>query len=294
MPIPLRSPEEINDIAAAGALFWSALHRAAAKLRPGQTTAHANELIAAELAQINATPILRGYTQGRSPSFPAIACISVNEQAVHAVPGPRILTDGDLVTIDTAAKLQGARGIWCLDAATSVALGTPAHRATALLLAARAVLDAAIQALQPGAPWATVTDAARRAASREGVRLLGNYSGHGIGRRLHEPPRLDLGPLKNPADERLILRPGMVFTIEPIVIEQTERVTKHVTKHVTDRVTEHVTTHATTRTADHQHPPAEVTTAPDGWTVSTTDNTWAAHEERMIALERSGPRILTR
>jgi len=286
MAIPLRSPDEISDIAQSGALFWSALQRAASQIRPGHTTAQVDDIIAAQLAHIGATPILRGYTQGRSPPFPAIACVSVNEQAVHAVPGPRTLAQGDLVTIDTAAKLQGTRGTWCLDAATSIAIGPPAQpataRATTLIAAANTVLSATIAALKPGTSWATVTEAARHAAARAGVRLLGNYSGHGIGRRLHEAPRLDLGPLPSPIDQRLILRPGMVFTIEPIVIEQ-------VTAQVSQQVKE-----CATNTASPRNQIAEVATAPDGWTVTTTDQAWAAHEERMIALEREGPRLLTR
>ncbi len=272
MAIPLRSPDEINDIAQAAALFWRAVTGVAGEVRAGMSASEIEQVVAARLGGIGAGLILRGYTQGRTPPFPAAACVSVNEEVVHAVPGGRTLHAGDIVTVDTAATITGERGQWCLDAATTVVVGEAGaqaglsgvggSRAGMLAGAARAVLTSAIDAAQPGRTWADVAEAARRAATSAGVRLLGGYSGHGIGRRLHEPPRLDLGPNPSPADAELVLRPGMVFTIEPIVIEGGSGA-------------------------------AGVSVAEDGWTVRTTDGAWAAHEERMVAVERWGSRVLT-
>jgi methionyl aminopeptidase len=282
MAIPLRTPREIGAIANVAASLWRVLVDVSGSVRAGLTTAEVDAMVRAGLQAAGLTPALPGYSQSTSPPYPAASCVSVNEHVVHAVPGPRILNAGDIVTIDIAASAEApsgapsgpfatsdvSHGPWFADAATSVTVGesgaeSDGVRARRLCAAARAVSEAAIASAGPGVAWRVVADAARVAANVHKVHLIPRYCGHGIGRRLHEQPRLDLGPSPEAAEELLVLRPGMVLTIEPIVVESQPGVEPR------------------------------VHTLADAWTVATESGLWAAHEERMIAVTRLGVQLLT-
>jgi methionyl aminopeptidase len=227
--------------------------RAMARATPGTTTAALNAFIADDLAHHAAEPAFR------DESFPGAASITINEEVAHAPPGPRILRAGDIVTIDAAIRLNG----WCADAAACLVIGPASPDAARLIQAAREATSAAIGALQPGRRWSEAAAAAVRAASAHGCSVLSGFAGHGIGQRLQEPPSAsfpDPGGGQEPSTcQDFVLRPGMVLTVEPLLILGRP----------------------------------VVLGLDDAWTVVTADRSAAAHEERTVAVTRSGPQVLT-
>jgi methionyl aminopeptidase len=263
----------------AGRTAWQVLQTLLDAARPGVTTAELDALARAELQALGASPLFLNYRQVQSPPFPACICVSINEEAAHGVPGPRILRPGDLISIDLGLGLAG----WCADAARSAVVGgddvSPASAAVAG--AAASAVQAGIRAIGPGVLWSEIVAAVRRSASSSGFSLVRGVPGHGIGRLLHEPPEasLDLTPPDQPdgapTNPKLhrtaaipdwasrppdfTLRPGMVLTIEPILTPGSGRLVG----------------------------------LDDGWTVLTADRQPAAQEERTVAVTRSGPLVLT-
>ncbi|MFM9995253.1 MAG: type I methionyl aminopeptidase [Phycisphaerales bacterium] len=266
MAIPIKSPRDIDAIRRSGRQLWSILDDAVREARAGMTTGAIDARICAAIRNAGAEPVLLGGRRGDGPPFPACCSITVNEEVVHGVPGARILRAGDVVTIDAALRLDG----WCADAARATVIGVAPDASTAgLVRAAREALDAAIGAMTPGVAWSVAARAAARAARAAGVRLVSAYAGHGIGRRLHEPPEACfLGPGSGrgwASGQDFILRPGMVLAVEPIVTEGLG--------------------------GGSSDP--ELIGTDDGWTVLARDRSRACHEERTVAVTRGGPVVLT-
>ncbi len=172
---------------------------------PGASTAELDAIAADFLAEQGARsgPIL---TYG----YPGSICVSVEDEVVHGIPGPRLLRAGQLVTLDVAAELDGYHA----DAAVTVAVETADQRRLALLAAGRAALAAGIRAAQPGATLRDIGAAIERTARARGVRVFRELTGHGIGRAMHEEPTVFNWP--SPVAEQR-LKPGLVFTIEPML-----------------------------------------------------------------------------
>lgn len=255
MPVPLRSPDEIDSIGRTGRLLWSALGQVIDAIRAGQTSREVESRARRALALHGLEPLLEGYRAGASPPFPGVACVCINEEAVHAVPSGRIIRDGDLVTIDLAGRFSD----WCADAARSVIVGADSQGHAVLHDATCKALDAALCRIGPGVRWSEVAAGAATAAEGFGFRLVRGYDGHGIGRDLHEAPRAALAALDTAAPHDFVLRPGMVITIEPVLTSGSAR----------------------------------VVTLDDGWTVVTADRAPSCHEERTVAVVRGGRRVLT-
>lgn len=254
MAIPLKSPRDIDAIRRAGALLWSILDDAVVRAVPDATTADLHARIAAAIAGSGAQPVMG--EQG----FPGAASITLNEEVAHAPPGPRILRAGDVVTIDVALRLDG----WCVDAARAMIVGGPSSpRMNDLLAAAQEAVRAVVAAIRPGLCWSVAAAAATRVASEFRCNLIVEYSGHGIGRVLQEPPAAPFWPdsagQTPPAGQDFVLRPGMVLTVEPILVLGRP----------------------------------EVLGLDDGWTVVTADRSAAAHEERTVAVTGAGALVLT-
>jgi methionyl aminopeptidase len=254
MAIPIKTPGEIAAMRSSGRLAWRVVQALGAACRPGVTTREVDRLARRVIAEHGLLPLLLGYKSADGVEFPGAACVCVNEEVVHSVPSDRIVREGDAVTIDVA--IRDANG-WCADAATTVIAGAPSERGRRLDGLAKAALDAAIRAACPGARWSRVVAAAGEPLSGSACVLLGGYCGHGIGGEMHEPPRLCFGAVHGADDFRL--EPGMVVTLEPIVLEAA----------------------------------SGVVTLDDGWTVLTESRAWAAHEERTVAITRRGCEVLT-
>lgn len=259
MAVPLRSPDEIERLAAAADLAWRAVRAAASVLRPGVTTLGLAEHAERCILDAGAVPIFRGYgaSHGRPP-FPGAACISVNDEALHGIPGERAVLAGDVVKIDVGLRLEG----WCADTASTFVVGADQDGIDHPLLAScRGALELALSMMLPGRRWSEVARAVGAFVEARGTALVTGYDGHGIGRELHEPPRLPLvlgASGRRPEDEDFTLWPGMVVTVEPTMTLGRPRVHESANR----------------------------------WTVLTDDASLAAHEERMVAITRHGPRRL--
>lgn len=246
---------------------------------PGACTAAVAEVARRAMADLHADPLFLGYRQGDSPPFPAVVCVSINDEVVHGVPGSRTLMPGDIVSLDAGLRFEG----WCADAAASLVV--PGHgegdSATSragslvrdLVVRTRALLDLASDMMKPGRRWSEIARALESAALSAGCGVVTEYVGHGIGADLHEAP-------KAPAywtgyvGEDFVLEPGLVLAVEPII-----------TRHPTPPEPEPTPGQPARRT--------HVRLQPDGWTVTTADGSLACHEEHMIAVTNGPARILT-
>jgi methionyl aminopeptidase len=256
MAIAIKTPGEIAAMRSSGRLVFAALREVAAACTPGVTSRELDRTAREAIKRAGCEPLLLGYQSAGGVPFPGAACICINEEVVHAVPSDRIVRAGDAVTLDVA--LRDPLG-WCADMAITVAAGAvPNSKADRLGALVRAVLDTAVQRAGPGVRWRELAEEAGRVAAAGGCGLVSGYCGHGIGRAMHENPRVCFG-----GNEELVLQPGMVITLEPIVVELVDGVTP------------------------------DLVTQDDGWTVLSSNRAWAAHEERVVAITRRGCEVLT-
>jgi methionyl aminopeptidase len=209
--IELKSGAELERMREAGRVNALALEAAKAVLRPGATTADADEAAAETLKKHGAKPAFLGYG---SPPYPAVICISVNEELVHGIPGKRRLREGDLVSVDCGAILDGFVG----DAAFTVILGEGSELARRLVDTAYRALDAAIDKMRPGNWTGDVSAAMQGTAEADGFFMVRDYTSHGIGRRMHEDPQV---PNYMKPGRGIRLQAGMTIALEPMVLAGT-------------------------------------------------------------------------
>lgn len=244
-----KTPAQLEVMRAAGLVVARTLELLAESLAPGVTTAELDGIAREHILAQNATSNFWGYH-----GFPAVICTSVNDEVVHGIPGTRPLADGDLVSIDCGAVVEG----WHGDAAITLPVGKVASAADAeLMRVTEAALWRGIAAATPGARVGDVGWAIQQFVEAESpFGIVEGYTGHGIGSAMHMPP--DVPNFGRPAHGPK-LRPGMVIAIEPMI------------------------------TAGD---PATHLLA-DGWTVATDDGSRAAHFEHTVAITSDGPWVLT-
>jgi methionyl aminopeptidase len=201
----VETPEELEGLRRAGRAVAATLREVARRVRPGVTTAELDAVAARVLARHGARP-----APALVYGFPGAICISVDDEAVHGVPGRRRLRAGELVKLDVTAELDG----FFADAAISVPVGTVAPRVARLAAAAQAALRRGLQAARAGAPVNAIGAAVEDEARRRGCAVLAELTGHGIGRSIHEEPSV---PNVFVAAHDAPLREGTVITIEPIL-----------------------------------------------------------------------------
>jgi methionyl aminopeptidase len=253
MGIVLRSEQELIEIRGAGAVVAAALDAVEAACVPGVSTAELERIAARELQRGRARSAFLGYAPGGAPPYPAVLCTSVNGVVVHGIPSERTrLVEGDVIGIDFACEKNG----WCADGARTIAVGVISAPARGLLDATREALARAIEQAVAGARMGDLGAAVEGLAAARGFGVLRDFVGHGIGRRMHEPPSV---PNHGRPGTGLRLKPGLVIAIEPMLTAGSP----------------------------------EVVLGDDGWTVSTKDGGLAAHFEHTIAITRDGPRVLT-
>jgi methionyl aminopeptidase len=199
------SPEDVAGLQRVGRLVAATLAVLRDAVQPGVTTATLDRIAAELFAGVGARsgPIL---TYG----YPGSICVSVDDEVVHGVPGPRVLHEGELVTLDVAAELDGYHA----DAAVTVPVGAVDQPSLDLIAAAEAALTAGIDAAIPGNTLREIGAAVEQTTRAHGFRVFRELTGHGIGRRMHEDPTVVNWP--DPAATTR-LRAGMVFTIEPMI-----------------------------------------------------------------------------
>ena len=238
----------------AGLLVWEAHRLAASMLAPGVTTGEIDAAVEEFFKRQDAVPLFKGVP-GRVP-FPAVTCMSINEEVVHGIPGPRRLLAGDIVSIDTGCKLKG----WCGDAAVTYPVGQIAPEVQRLLDVTSGVLDLCIDLMGRRSMWSQVAAEMEAYVQGHGFAVVEAFVGHGIGRQMHEDPQVPnfvSDQLRRNGD--FPLEQGLVIAVEPMVNMGTKR----------------------------------VRTLPDHWTQVTTDGRPSAHFEHTIAMSESGPYVLT-
>lgn len=251
--IPAKTPAELDAMEAAGRIVGLALVAVREAAKPGMTTADLDAIAESVIRDNGAIPTFKGY-QG----FPASICASVNEEIVHGIPGARVLQEGDLISVDCGATLDG----WVGDSAISFGIGALDPKVEALNLATEFVLMEGLKAMVPGNRLTDVSHALEQATYRAeqkfGVELgiVDGFGGHGIGRTMHEDPFL---ANEGRGGRGPVIQEGSVLAIEPML---------------------------TLGSPFNE-------TLDDDWTVVTDDGSFAAHWEHTVAATAGGPRILT-
>lgn len=220
---------------------------------PGVTTADLNALADELIRKHNAIPSFKGYPPGAEHPFPASICASVNDELVHGIPGPRVLEEGDIVSIDVGAFLDGYHG----DAAITVPVGKISPEAQRLLEATEGALYAGIAAARVGNRTGDISATIQEYAESRGYNVVREYTGHGIGRKMHESPQV---PNFGVHGKGVRLRRGMTVALEPMLLTGGK----------------------------------EVDVLDDHWTVVSRDGRLTAHFEHTIVITKNGAEILTR
>jgi methionyl aminopeptidase len=235
----------------AGLVVAEALERMTEAVRPGITTAALEQVARDVLDRHGATSNFLGYGH---PPFPSVLCASVGAEVVHGIPGDRVLEEGELCSIDFGAVVDG----WHADAAVTVPVGTCAPDVLELNRVTEESLWAALAVVRPGGRLSDVGAAVEGVVRPHGYGVLEDYSGHGIGRAMHEPPFVPNVAPQGPG-RGMALDVGLVLAIEPMVTLGT----------------------------------ADTVVLDDDWTVATADGLQAAHWEHTVAVTPDGPWVLT-
>ena len=251
--ISLKRPQEIELMREAGRLVARAHQMIREMVEPGVTTAEVDAIVERLFQQHGAAPLFKGVP-GKVP-FPAVCCISINEQVVHGIPGPRRLERGDIVKVDTGCRLNG----WCGDAAWTYAVGEIDPLKQRLMQIGEENLYLAIREAGQRRRWSEVAQAMEQHVRRAGFSVVEQFVGHGIGREMHEDPQVPNFVSSQLKRHDFRLEPGLVLAIEPMVNAGTKNV----------RVLK------------------------DHWTVETKDKKPSVHFEHTVAITREGPDILT-
>jgi len=247
--VEIKTPEQLALMREAGLVVARTLRIVAGAVRAGVSTAQLDLLAEHEIRAAGASPSFKGYH-----GYPATICTSVNDEIVHAIPDPaRRLRDGDIISIDCGAIVQG----WHGDAAITVGVGAISAEHAALLQVCEAALWRGLAQARPGGRLGDISHAVESSVRQAGpYRVVEEYTGHGIGTAMHMDPPV---PNYGRPGRGLRLRAGMALAIEPMV------------------------TLGDAETVLHD----------DGWTVTTADGGWAAHFEHTVAITAEGPWVLT-
>ncbi|KXB33024.1 type I methionyl aminopeptidase [Atopobium deltae] len=204
--IIIKTPQQIEELKASGAVSKLALRRVGAAIRPGVSTLELDQIAESVIRMHGAIPTFKGY-QG----FPGSICASVNDEVVHGIPSADVrLSEGDIVSIDTGATVNG----WAGDNAWTFYVGEPSDEAKALCEVTRDCLKASIAQAVPGNHIGDIGYACQSLAEKHGYGVLRDYVGHGVGRDMHEDPNV---PNYGKRGRGVRLQVGMVLAIEPMI-----------------------------------------------------------------------------
>ena len=249
----LKSPREIGLMRQSGLLVAEALRLCRSMAKPGVRTIEIDKAVDALYASRGATPLFKDYP-GKVP-FPAVTCLSLNEQVVHGIPSQRVIQEGDLLKIDTACKLNG----WCADAAVTLPIGTVSPAKQRLISVGEQVLQLAMVEMSRRRWWSEVAMAMQRMVETAGYSVVTQYVGHGIGRIMHEAPQVPNFVNQEVRKHDFRLEEGLVLAVEPMV-------------NMRRRDTEVLRDH---------------------WTVVTRDGLPSVHMEHTLAITRDGVYVVT-
>ena len=248
--ITIKSPQELEIMREAGRINAEALSAARAMIQPGVTTAEIDAAAEEVLHKYGCFSPFKGYP-GPYP-YPASTNVSVNHELVHGIPGKRKIKEGDIVSVDCGTVYEGFVG----DAAFTVCVGKVSPVALHLVETVEQALYAGIEKMVAGNHVSDVSSAIQNCAESRGFHVTREYTGHGVGRAMHEGPQV---PNYGVPGRGLVLRVGMTIALEPMLLVGT--------------------------------PATRV--LPDQWTVSSADGSLTAHYEHTVAVTENGPLILT-
>ena len=203
--ILLKDPADVQGIREAGQLVIDTLDLVESKIRPGMLTDEINTLVHEFTVQMGAKPAPLNYR-----GFPKSVCVSVNEVICHGIPGSRVLENGDIVNVDVTPILKR----YYADASKTFFVGSPGPEAQKIVNVARESLRRGMEAVKPGNTIGDIGWAIQQYAERQGCSVVREFVGHGVGLDFHEAPQI---PHYGQKGEGIILVPGMVFTIEPMI-----------------------------------------------------------------------------
>lgn len=246
--ISIKSPREIELMRHAGRITAAARKLAGELVKPGVTTLEIDTAVRRFIESQGAKPSFLNYN-----GFPGSACLSVNDEIIHGIPGHRTLREGDIVSVDVGAVIDGYHG----DCAGTYPCGHISEEAARLIAVTEQSFWAGMEFARAGCRVSDISHAIQVYAETNGCSLVREYVGHGVGRKLHEPPEV---PNYGPAGHGVRLQPGMTLAVEPMVNAGA----------------------------------AGIRVLKDGWTVKTADGSLSAHYENSILItEDGGPEILT-
>jgi len=248
MSIIVKSAEELAVMRQAGRIVGTVLKILSRQVKSGMKTKELDIIATREVERLGAKPSFKGYR-----GFPASLCVSINDEIVHGIPGERVLREGDIVSLDFGAIYNGFQG----DAAITVAVGKVTPEAKRLIETTERSLEAGIVAARPGATLGDISAAIQNYAESRGYSVVREYTGHGIGREMHEEPQIPNFGLPGTGP---VLKRGMTLALEPMVNAGDWH----------------------TRLGD------------DHWTVLTADGSLSAHFEHTIAITDDEPEVLTK
>ncbi len=252
-PPELKSARELVLMRESGKLVARALQICRDMAKPGVKTIEIDQAVEKFYASHDATPLFKGYP-GKVP-FPAVTCLSVNEEVVHGIPKARVLREGDLLKVDTACRLNG----WCADRAIAIPIGTIRPEWARLVRVAGEALQIAIDELPRRKWWSEVASRMQKHVETSGFRMVEAYVGHGIGRNMHENPQVPNFVDRDTRKHDFRLESGLVLAVEPMV----------------------------------NMGKADVKALGDHWTVVTKDGLPSVHVEHTLALTPHGVEIIT-
>lgn len=257
MAITLRSRREIELMRRAGAVVANVLSQLKEMAEPGMTTARLDNVALQMTVEAGAEALFKGV---RSPvantPFPGAICASINEQVVHGIPSKHTkLHEGDILSIDFGVRLNG----YCGDAAITIPVGDVSENKRRLLNVTEHVLGIAIEKSTPSVRWSQVAAEMQHYAESAGFSVVRDFVGHGIGREMHEEPKVPNFVSRELLDDDIVLTEGMVLAVEPMINAGS----------------------------------CAVRTLKNGWTVVTRDGKCSAHFEHTIVIVDGGCEVLT-
>lgn len=248
MAILIKSPVEIEKMRISGKALRQVHDAIAPFVKPGATTMDLENVAVRKIAELGAKAAFMGYH-----GYPSALCTSVNNEVVHGIPSEkRVLHEGDIVSIDCGVVIDG----FYSDAAVTYPVGNVSPETRKLLDVTKASLEAAIEKCQVGGRLFDISAAVQQMCEAEGLGVVRDFVGHGIGKSMHEDPQL---PNFGTAGKGLRLKAGMVLAIEPMI----------------------------------NAGGPEVRVLKDGWTAVTVDGSYSAHFEHTVAITKDGPQVLT-
>lgn len=248
--IVIKSPQEIATLREAGRINAMALDAVRKLVHPGVTTAELDAAAEETIRKHGAIPTFKGYP-GPYP-YPASICVSINEQLVHGIPGKRKLQAGDIVSIDCGSTFEGFVG----DSAITIGVGEISSTAQRLIEVTEQALYIGIRKMRANNRVGDVSAAIQEFVENAGFNVTREYTGHGVGRQMHEGPQV---PNYGTAGRGQILRQGMTIALEPMVLIGT----------------------------------SQTKVLPDQWTVVSADSSLTAHWEHSVAITEGDALILT-